>query len=425
MRVFLLFFACFCAVTASAQNSDKVSLADAAQHAVEQSSLIMPGGKPFHLRLGITEAGEPASDYQAKIEEYWVSPTKWRRTIQSPSFSQTLVASGDAVYEKDDGDYFPFWLNEFLTALFDPLPMLNALRQGNASILQVTGSPNSTFCSDFQAHIDRWVICLDGNGLLSSVTTKGYAAEFKDYKSFAGRRVARRIVTNPEPGTKIEAHITDLTELTQPDEQTFVVHQPTPPAERLRSVRVDDETLRKLVAGSTEVDWPTVGSGLVTGGCAVYLSADRTGAIREVWPSGCDNSGLQDPLREAVKKWHLKQAISNGVPVQVEALLGFTFHTSMDGLKGLPELSNAEARQLAAQIVEPVFPHGTAPKGAEIMVQIAVDETGKLTGVNNTQNLETRVFLAANAALRRWLFRPYVKDGKSQYFHANIVFHMQ
>jgi hypothetical protein len=304
--------------------------------------------------------------------------------------------------------------------------MLKTLKQGNASILEVTRSPDSTICSDLQAKVDRWVICFEGShGLLSSVTTKGYGAEFKDYKSFAGRRVARRIVTNPEPGTKIEAHITELAELPQPDEQMFVVQQPTPPAGRLRSVRVDEETLRKLVTGSTEVDWPSVGSGLITGGCAVYISADRTGVIREVWPSGCDNAALQDPLREAVKKWRLKPAISNGAPVQVEALLGFAFHTTVDGVKGLPELSDAEARQLATQVVEPVFPHGTAPKGAEIIVQISVDETGKLAGVNNTQNLETRVFLAANAALRRWIFRPYIRDGKPQYFYANIIFHVQ
>ena len=421
-----MFIASLCASAAFASDGDRVSFTDAAQRAVRESSLTSPAGKPFHLRASIAEAGEPGSDYRARIEEYWVSPSKWRRTIESPKFSQILVVNGGAVYEKDDGDYFPFWLNEFLTALFDPLPMLDTLREGNGKALKATWSPDSTICGDFQARIDRWVICIDtSHNLLSSVFTKGYGAEFKEYKRFAGRHVPRRIVTYPEPGTKIEARIAELVELSAPDEQLFVVEQPTPTGERIRSLKVDDETLRRLVIGSTEIDWPSVGTGLASGGCAVYISADRTGVIREVWPSGCDNAGLQDPLREAVKKWHLKPATSNGFPVQIEALLGFTFHTTMDGLKGLPELSDAEARQLATQVVEAVFPHGTAPSGAEIPVQIAVDETGKLTGVNNTHNLEPRVFLAASAALRRWTFRPYLKDGKPQYFHANIVFHMQ
>ncbi len=304
--------------------------------------------------------------------------------------------------------------------------MLEALKQGNSSIPKPRGSESSTTCGDLHARVDRWVICFEGSrGLLSSVFTKGYAAEFKDYKDFAGKRVARHIVTDPEPGTKIEAHVTGLTELTQPDEQMFVVQQSTPPAERLRSVRVDEDTLRKLVTGSTEVDWPPVGGGLTKGGCAVYISADRAGVIREAWPKGCDNAGLQDPLRESVKKWHLKPAISNGAPVQVEALLGFTFHTTVDSSKALPELLDAEARKLATEVVEPVFPPGSAAKGAEFIVQISVDESGKLAGVGNTHNLKTPVFLAISAALRKWHFRSYLRDGKPQYFHADLVFHMQ
>lgn len=420
------FLGCLCLTLALAGEGDRVSLGDAAERALQQSNLVAPGSIAFHLRASITEAGEPASDYQAKIEEDWVSPSKWRRTIQSPDFSQVLVVNGDAVFEKNTGDYFPFWLNNFVMALFDPLPMLETLKRVNSSIPNPRGSESSTTCGDLHARVDRWVICFEGShGLLSSVFTKGYAAEFKDYKGFAGKRVARRITMYSEPGTKIEAHIAELVELTQPDEQMFVVQQSTRPTERLRSVRIDEEILRKMVIGSTEIDWPTVGGGLTTGGCAVYISADRTGVIREAWPEGCDNAGLQDPLRESVKKWHLKPAISDGAPVQVEALLGFTFHSVVDSSKALPELSDAEARRLATDIVEPIFPPGTAARGTEFVVQISVDETGKLTGVSNTHNLKTPVFLAANAALGKWHFRPYLKDGKPQYFHADLVFHMQ
>jgi|SRR5712691_6968504 len=426
MRLSLAFLACMLGPFTQANDGDKIPLADAAERALQQSNLTAPESKAFHLQVSIAEAGEPGSDYQAKIEEYWVSPSKWRRTIESPDFSQLLVVNGDAVYEKNTGDYFPFWLNNFVTALFDPLPMLQVLKQSNSSILKPRGSESSTTCGDLHARVDRWVICFEGShGLLSSVFTKGYAAEFKDYKEFAGKRVARRIVTDPEPGTKIEARITQLAELTQPDEHMFAIQQPTPTADRIRSARVDEETVLKLVTGSTEVDWPPVGSGPTTGGCAVYVSADRTGVMREAWPEGCDNAGLQDSLRESVKKWHLKPAISKGVPVQVEALLGFTFHTTIDSSKALPQLSDAEVRKLATEVAEPVFSPGTAAKGAEFIVQISVDETGKLTGVNNTHNLKTPVFLAINAALKKWHFHPYVRDGKPQYFHADIVFHAQ
>ncbi len=426
MRFAFSFLVCALATSTFANDGDKVSLGVVADRAVQQSKLIVPGSKAFHLKAEILETTDRNSNYHAKIEEYWVSPTKWKRTIESPDFSQALVVNGDAVSEKNTGDYFPFWLDELVTAMVDPLPMLDSLKQANIQVAKPHGSENSTTCADLHARVDRWVICFEGgHGLLASVFTKGYAAEFREYKTFAEKRVARRIVINPESGTTIEAHITELTELTQPDDQISAVQQVTPPSERIRSVRVDEDTFRKLSLGSTEIDWPPTGGGLATGGCAVYVSADRSGHIREAWPEGCDNAGLQDPLREMVKKWSLKPAVSDGVPVQVEALLGFTFHTKVDNSNPLPELSDDEVRKLATTIVEPAIPPGSAERGTEFVVQISVDETGKLTGVQNTRGLNNSVFLAINAALSKWRFTPYLKDGKPQYFHANLVFHVR
>jgi hypothetical protein len=87
----------------------------------QHSQITLPGSTPFHLKAAIVETTNPTSEYRAQIEEYWVSPEKWRRTIDSPSFSQTTIVNGDKVSEKDTGDYFPWWLNDFVTAIFDPL----------------------------------------------------------------------------------------------------------------------------------------------------------------------------------------------------------------------------------------------------------------------------------------------------------------
>lgn len=424
MRLAVSFVALVIATSSIGRDGDGLPVGVAAERAVQQSKLTLPGSRPFHLKATIAEANQPDSDYQAKIEEYWVSPTKWKRTIESSDFSQTLIVNGDLVAEKNTGDYFPLWLNKFVTAIFDPLPMLESLKQTNVQIAKPRGTANSTTCADFRARIDRWVICFEADhGLLASVFTKGYAAEFKEYKAFGDKRVARRIVNDPEPGTKIEAQITELTELLYPDEQLFAVQQTTPPPQRMKSVRISEDTLRKLSLNSTEIDWPPTGGGLATGGCAVYVSGDRNGNIREAWPEGCDNPGLEDPLREIVKKWHLKPAVIDGVPVQVEALLGFTFHTNVDRSNPPEELSNAEARKLATTAVEPELPPGSGEKGTEFVVQISVDETGKLTGIQNINSLNDSVFLSISGALRRWQFKPYIKDGKPQYFHANLIFH--
>jgi hypothetical protein len=426
MRLALASLALVLVPSALAGDGNTLSLGEAADHALQQSMLTLPGSKPFHLKAMIRETTDPNSDYQATIEEYWVSATKWKRILTSPDFSQTLIVNGDAVSEMNTGDYSPVWLNNFVTAILDPLPMLDVLKQSNSRVSKPQGSEKSTACADLHARVDRWVICFEGShGLLASVFTKGYFAEFKDYKKFGDKRVARSIMDDPEPGTHLEARITELVDLPHPDEQMFAVLQPTPPDQRIKRMRIDEDLFRKLSLDSTEIDWPPVGDGLTTGGCAVYVSADRAGHVREAWPEGCDSASLEDPLRDAVKKWRLKPAISDGVPVQVEALLGFTFRTTIDKSRALPELSDEDVRKLVSNAVEPVFPPGSVQSGTDVILQISIDESGKLTGVGNNHNLKTPVFGAAYAAIQRWHFSPYIKDGKPQYFHATIVFHVR
>ncbi len=62
---------------------------------------------PFHLKARIVETTNPDSDYKAEIEEYWVAPDKWLRSIQSPAFSQTLVSTETKFLSKTREDYYP------------------------------------------------------------------------------------------------------------------------------------------------------------------------------------------------------------------------------------------------------------------------------------------------------------------------------
>jgi len=424
MRLAVTALACFLAAPLFANDGNTVPLADLCDHAMQQSQITLLGSRPFHLKAIIAEKDSPDSDYQATVEEYWVSPTKWRRTITSPDFSQTLVTNGESVFEEDKGDYYPVWLNHFVTAIFDPLPMLEQLRQAGVLAAKRDLAAGQTNCTDLPMQVDRWVLCFTGKkALLSSVFTKGYAAEFKDFKGFGDKQVPRLIEDTPEPGTTIDARITELTELQQFDESLFVVERSTQLKDRIKSVHVDQDTFMKLALTTTEIAWPPQGGGPTTGGCAVYVGADREGNVRESWPAGCDSTGIQTALRDIVKTWKLRTPVSNGVPVQVETLLGFAFHTEVHE-NPLPLLTDTEIRQLATNIVEPNFPKGphAAPAGTAVTVQISVDETGKLTGVSNTRHVPDALFLAAYAAITQWKFRPYTKDQKPQYIHADVTF---
>ena len=92
---------CTLAGTSFVENTKTIQLAEVARHAVDQSKLTSPGSTPFHLKAEIVETTNPGSDYKGEIDEYWVSPEKWRRTIVSPSFSQTLTMNGDQISEEN------------------------------------------------------------------------------------------------------------------------------------------------------------------------------------------------------------------------------------------------------------------------------------------------------------------------------------
>jgi hypothetical protein len=109
------------AATAFAQNGQNEWI-EMAAHDLQQSQLTLPESTPFHLRAEIVETTDPTSKYRGNVEEYWVTPEKWKRIVQSPEFSQTITVNGDKILEKNSGDYFPWWLNNALTAIFTPLP---------------------------------------------------------------------------------------------------------------------------------------------------------------------------------------------------------------------------------------------------------------------------------------------------------------
>ncbi|MGB8521841.1 MAG: hypothetical protein WCD43_02650 [Candidatus Acidiferrales bacterium] len=413
----------------SAQTRRTIPLSDATDRALRKSQLTLPGSAPFHIKFSIRETTNPQSDRRAEVEEYWVSPEKYRRTIQSPAFSQTLIVNGDAVSETNTGDYYPYWLYRVVTAVFDPVPFAAELEQTKQEIAEPSGGANDRVCGDLHFRVDRIIVCFEGSGRLQSVFTKSGYAEYKDYQKFGDKQVARRVVTEPEYKSEIEAAVTALDHLPPSQdgwkdvtgESLFEVKTPTPASDRIQVLRIGEDAMRSLVIGSSDIAWPAVVGGQDSGGCGAFLSADRNGNIREEFPAGCDNPSLDEPLHEALLKWKLKKPVVNGVPVQVTALMGFPFKVHVEPAPPITELSDEAARKLAANRVEPVFPSG-ARRGTRVEVMISVDDDGTFVGAAPGSNKDSILFSAAYNAVARWKFSPYVEDGKPVPFKATLVF---
>jgi hypothetical protein len=405
-----------------------ITIGEAAQNAVKQSQLTVSGSSPFHLKATVTNTANPGSDYKATIEESWLSPQNWRRTIESPGFSQVIVVDVDKVSETDHGDYYPFWLHDMVTAVFDPLPMAQQLQSFKGTVTLPTDSASSYSCLNFAVTSGAppartkiaYAFCFRGkDGLVQAVVTPGYKAQFEDYQLFKGKKVARRIVADMAPDVRLEARVTALDENVVTDRALFTVDQPTPPAAQLKSQQVGEATARSIAVTAPDITWPAVREGKTSGIISVYVSADKMGRVREVWPIASDNPELTPAAIQQVMQWRFQPYV-NGVPMQMETILTFAF-TAAKGAP-IPLLSNAEARKLASHVVEPRVPRGKAKPGTSFTLRIRVDEQGKLVRVLNPKGALSELYQAGEKALQQWRFRPYMHNGKPDLFDADIEF---
>jgi hypothetical protein len=61
MRILAPLLACLLPLSFLASADDKISLGDAAERAVQQSKITLPGSRPFHLKAEIVETTNPKS----------------------------------------------------------------------------------------------------------------------------------------------------------------------------------------------------------------------------------------------------------------------------------------------------------------------------------------------------------------------------
>ncbi len=305
------------------------------------------------MKATIAGLDSPDSDYKAETEEYWVAPDKWRRTIKTSDFSQTLIVNGEKISEQNQGDYYPFWLHNFVIAIFDlapaeimqsnmPLPDLSAFQAAKAKNLPpglrnlrfdtgklCANSKQSVGISPVQNNIFTSICFENPSGLLTSIVSPEFHAEFADFKRFKDKQIARKVFITPEPGTKIEAKITELSELQSPDSAMFSVSSPIAKENRISTVKVSEQAAREQLQSSPQIAWLPVRDGKTSGTLSLVVSIDKEGHVRETWPLNSDNPFPQDQARKAIAQWNFKPLVKDGAPVQMETILTFAFQTKI------------------------------------------------------------------------------------------------
>lgn len=290
--------------------------------AAKKSTLDQPGTHPFHLRASVAPSSErdKGSNRIGEIELWWKAPGQYRRELRADGFHQVEIDSGGKVWQKNEGDYMPDWLDETANALLHPLPAESAAMHGAPPELMKSmfGSIylnwEKPLPMDMQASKEV-VAITDASGLLFYDGGLGWGAEFKDYVSFHGRDVPRTVLHgSPEVAAKIVL----MEDLPPVPTDWFDAAAPGGDPNPIRFVAVDTADLSvDLADPAAALVWPEVPNTRSDGVIWTDLVLDREGHIREPFSTISDNPAINGFTHDYLAGLHFKPTIRGGQPVQV------------------------------------------------------------------------------------------------------------
>ena len=357
--------------------------------------------------------------FSGRVEVWWVNETKYRLEVRSPKFSQVKVENGQHVSEKNNGDYYPRWLENFVLAILDPLPMAKNYRgRGGAVMLRQNGGgclSRDDRPGGITDQMTRGNICFRGDEpLLSSVLVFNVSMEFDDWQKFGKKKIAQTYKTDVLSYEPVIGHLTRLEKLKHPDEAMFAVDADTPPGQRIATEMVSTLKEESMVQHAPQIEWPTVREGKTDGYMIVYARTDKTGQVRETAKHNSDQPGLEQFGMEQALKFQFKPLMMNGVAEQMEMplVLHFTSHIA----DALPILTVDQMKKHMPDCVLGKLPPGTP----SIMIRVSVNETGKMTGVGPVKDTPGGAWLNAVGSLESCHYLPYVVNGVATYYKGDV-----
>jgi len=323
-----------CAVASAQLKFQRIEepLGDKLDKALKTSALIQPGAKPFHVKLEISAAKGDAATYAATVEETWISPTQWSRSVMAKGLSQTTVMNSSGVHIATSGDYYPRWLRSFVTGLFSPVPDADVWDQAKPTVdhIELPNGGHSDPCAQLEFNLGKAPleqvnfahVCFK-DGLLQMAQSPAYTVDFSNYAAFGHLKVARTLGVEVMSGVNLLGKVVILEPVQTVDPKMFETPEGATDNDPLRTVSVTTDQLMKLAGGPVDLPWPSTfpGQGMFT----VWVVLDRNGVIREAQSLNSDESNIAADMAAKLLGRQWKQAVANGTPVQVEGAMVFAY----------------------------------------------------------------------------------------------------
>jgi hypothetical protein len=288
----LLLFICFAPIL----HSQTIPVPTLANDTEKLASLIGPSLVPFHLKAVLYEGVNKQPQGEMVIDQ--VSKDKWRQIITTPNFKETKIANNGRFYQNDEGDYFPTYVRNLSNAAIRPIydELLTALRSSKVKLKFYKGLNKLNICDGMtiplgneKAKTEYNVsVCFAGDPpLLSSYRMLGNELYFSNKEPFEGLQVYRLIQTDMKGDAGWRLEITELSKLNMTDESIFNIPENSAAGVKIKLYQLSEKEVRSLF---TEIPYEiTMRPSDMAGESKhdvinLYVSIDRHGVIREVWP---------------------------------------------------------------------------------------------------------------------------------------------
>lgn len=311
--------------------------------AISSAATLPRSSSPF-ARHSSPESGP--DNMQATVEIFWLNAITYRTEIQSAGFRQTRIVNGNVVEERNIGDYYPRWIQDFVEGVLNPVPEAVSLRRVPGDIPIGLRDEACISTSGDKPSPDSAQLCFrNAEPRIAGVTNARRSLWFDDYAPFGLQQIPRTIVDNLQPNLLVRGHILQLGPLSRRFYPLLKAASFTPPVQRLATAAVSPGGALALLQlpgaawslDSTPYSQPTAqapASDFTQAAEAqpsntqsnveetpIYVRTDRTGRVREAYRSPSDHYGFEKAALLRAFTLRFRPLIVNGAARQMEALL--------------------------------------------------------------------------------------------------------
>jgi TonB family protein len=297
------------------------------------NNLAAADAKPWHIKATFQLFGDDGTvTEEGTYEEFWASPSQFKRTFTGKQFAQTAYGSNKGVLLANTQGETPDLLLAARNNLVSPMPYFDATIQHTTyTTKQLDSGSVKLLCavptgSTPGAPPDTSAYCFNTDEPMLRIATRPSTSD----QTFHNRltRVEDRVIAtelkithNGKP--TVALHVQDAAVLDGSQEAVF-----TPPPDAVPAplrINVADSVTAGMLQYKVAPEYPIAAHRAHISGVVVLQAViGKNGHIKDVKPiSGPE--ALQGAAMQAVWQWQYRPYLLNGEPVEVTTTINVTF----------------------------------------------------------------------------------------------------